>query len=166
MPSELESSTIDLHIGNDYYLDLILPQKIEIQPGLYMLGSKLGWILAGRTPEPDKKNEHSLLVVTYGTTIERETNLSTCADKSLPTKQDVEDFWRLESIGIQDTTVDSKSRKRSMSRKRSKARKRSKSRKRSKARKRSKSRKRLKSKWSNSRKRAKSRKRKIRTEKN
>ena len=43
---ELETSTIDLLIG-DYYLDLILPKTVEIQPGLYMLGSKLDWILAG-----------------------------------------------------------------------------------------------------------------------
>ena len=88
-----------------------------------MLGSKLSWILAGRTPKPDQKKEYSLLVVTYGTTIERETHLSTFADKSLPTKQDVEDFWWLESIGILDTTIDFKSRKRSKSRKKSKARK-------------------------------------------
>ena len=87
LPSELESSTIDLLIDNDYYLDLIIPQKVEIQPGLYMLGSKLGWMLAERTPKPDqKKEEHSLLVVTYGTTTERETHLSTCADIAYQTR--------------------------------------------------------------------------------
>ena len=30
---------------------MILPQKIEIQPGPCMLGSKLGWILSGRASE-------------------------------------------------------------------------------------------------------------------
>ena len=70
LPSECESSTIDILIGNDYYLDLILPQKVEIQPGLYMLGSKLGWILAER-PSDDTKEavEQSMLVITYGTEI-------------------------------------------------------------------------------------------------
>lgn len=34
IPTESESSTIELLIGNDYYLDLILSKKIEIQPGL------------------------------------------------------------------------------------------------------------------------------------
>lgn len=112
LPSERESSTIDLLIGNDYYLDLILPQKVEIQPGLYMLGSKLGWILAGRTSDSVKETtEQSLLVITYGTEIEKETNLFTCADKSLPTKPNLEDFWRLESIGIYDAPVDSKDNK-------------------------------------------------------
>ncbi|XP_071158950.1 uncharacterized protein [Mytilus edulis] len=37
LPSSLESSTIEILIGNDYYLDIILPQKIEIQQGLIYL---------------------------------------------------------------------------------------------------------------------------------
>ena len=41
LPKEIETSSIDLLIGNDYYLDIILPQKIEVQTGLYILGSKL-----------------------------------------------------------------------------------------------------------------------------
>ena len=45
IPSEYESSTIELLIGNDFYLGFIMSQKIDIQPGLYLLGSKLGWIL-------------------------------------------------------------------------------------------------------------------------
>ena len=49
--TELDTSTINLIKSNDYDLDLILPQKVEIQPGRYMLGSKLGWILAGRTSD-------------------------------------------------------------------------------------------------------------------
>ena len=36
-PSEKETTTTELLIGNDYYLDFILPQKAEVQPGLYML---------------------------------------------------------------------------------------------------------------------------------
>ena len=51
LPKETESSSVELRIGNDYYLDIILPQKIEKQADLYMLGSKLGWILSGRTAE-------------------------------------------------------------------------------------------------------------------
>ena len=107
LPTKLENSTIDLLIGNDYYLDLILPQKVEIQPGLYMLGSKLGWILAGRTSDTVKTTEEqSLLVVTYGNEIERNTTVFTKTDAALPTKPTLEDFWRLESIGIHDTPRD------------------------------------------------------------
>ena len=99
---------MDLLIGNDYYLDLILPQKIVIQKGLYMLGSKLGWILAGRTAETvENTAEPSMLILTYGTDINRETTLMTHADYSLPLKPNLEEFWQLESIGIQESPTES-----------------------------------------------------------
>ena len=108
LPNEEESSTIELLIGNDYYLDLILPRKIEIQRGLYMLGSKLGWILAGRTSDSfNETTEPSLLILTYGSEIRKETNLFTEAEKSLPLKPNLEDFWKLEFIGIQDYSEES-----------------------------------------------------------
>ena len=61
---------IELLIGNDYNLDLILPRKNKIQRGLYMLGSKLGWILAGRTSDSfNETTEPILLILTYGSEI-------------------------------------------------------------------------------------------------
>ena len=57
LPKETESSSVELLIGNDYYLDIILPQKTEVQAGLYMLGSKFGWILSGRTSEITMKHQ-------------------------------------------------------------------------------------------------------------
>ena len=108
IPNVRETSSVDLLIGNDYYLDLILPQEIEIQKGLYMLGSKLGWILAGRTAETvENAAEPSMLILTYGTDINRETTLMTHADYSLPLKPNLEDFWQLESIGIQESPTES-----------------------------------------------------------
>lgn len=108
LPSERETSSVELLIGNDYYLDIILPQKMEVQPGLYMLGSKLGWILSGRTSElVESTTEPSMLILTHGKGIDNETTFMTCMDKSLPTKPNVEDFWRLESIGISDSPVES-----------------------------------------------------------
>ncbi|MEW8545651.1 MAG: hypothetical protein AB2693_19185, partial [Candidatus Thiodiazotropha sp.] len=66
LPSETETASVDLLIGNDYYLDLILPQKIEIHSGLYLLGSILGWILSGRTSEGiGHGKETSMLILTY-----------------------------------------------------------------------------------------------------
>ena len=104
IPNEQESTTIDLLVGNDYYLDFILPQKVEIQPGLYILGSKVGWILAGRTSgEGEEMVEQNMLVITCGTDVQRETSLFTIVDKSLPVKPNLKDFWNLESIGIHDT---------------------------------------------------------------
>ena len=39
IPSQTESSTVELLIGSDYYLDIIFSQKIEVQPGLNLLAS-------------------------------------------------------------------------------------------------------------------------------
>ena len=93
LPCKTESSTIDPLVGNDYYLDLVLSKKVEVQPGLYLLESKLGWILSGGTSEyAVKEQESSMLVLTYRTDIERETNLFTSVDKALPVKANLEDF--------------------------------------------------------------------------
>lgn len=52
--SELpENQELDVLIGNDYFLDFMLEQKIEVRSGLYLLESKLGWILSGRVDHGD-----------------------------------------------------------------------------------------------------------------
>ena len=108
LPHGKESSTIELLIGSDYYLDLILPQKREIQPGLYLLASKLGWLLEGRTPQytDEKQEETSMIVLTYGTHTESQTKPYSNMDKSLPPRANLEDFWKLETIRINDSPVD------------------------------------------------------------
>ena len=106
LPKETETSSVELLIGNDYYLDIILPQKTEVQSCLYMLGSKLGWILSGRTSEiTNETNEASMLIMTYGVEVRKETPMLTVADQSFPLKPNLEDFWRLESIGINESPV-------------------------------------------------------------
>ena len=98
-----------LLIGSDYCLDLILPQKVEIPPDPYMLGSKLVWILAGKTPGSiQTTEEQNLLVIIYGTDIGRQTNVFTPVDNVVPTKPNLEDLWRLETIGKHDTPQDTK----------------------------------------------------------
>ena len=81
---------------------------MEVQPGLYLLASKLGWLLSGRTSQytNDKQEETNMLILTYGTDMESETNLYTNADRSLPTKANLEDFWKLETIAKDDSPVD------------------------------------------------------------
>ena len=108
IPTERETSSVELLIGNNYYLDIILPQKVEVQSGLYMLGSKLGWNLSGRTSEiVENSTESSMPIMTHGKGIDNETTFLTCLDKSLPMKPNLEDFWKLESIGISDSPVES-----------------------------------------------------------
>ena len=102
IPRESESSSVELLIGNDYYLDIILSQKIEVQPGLYLLASKLGWILTDRTSEPDStREETSMLILTYGNNL-TETGVFSYIDYVTPKKPDPEDFWNVEAIGILD----------------------------------------------------------------
>ena len=44
-------------IGSDYYWDIIESMKIHISPGLYLIDSKLGWILTGRMDHPNLRGE-------------------------------------------------------------------------------------------------------------
>ena len=106
-PTVKETTTIELLIGNDYYLDFVLPQRVEVQPALYMLASKLGWILTGRTTEPAEDTiQQKMLILTYSTNAIKKTGLPT-PDKSFPIKPNIEDFWKLEAIGITDSPQDS-----------------------------------------------------------
>lgn len=66
----------------------------------YLLASKLGWILTGRTAEKSS-DKTSFLVLTYGNSITATEDLTTI-DSVVPTKPDLEDFWNVEGIGIID----------------------------------------------------------------
>lgn len=101
LPTESESSSIEMLVGNDYYLDLVLGQRIELRPGLYLLSSKFGWILTGRSNEQDSVNEPCMLVMTHGSNLSK-TNVFASVDSVVPTKPELEDFWNVESIGIVD----------------------------------------------------------------
>ena len=73
-----------------------------------MLGSKLGWILSGRTSEiVENSTESSMLIMTHGKGIDDETTFLTCLNKSLSMKTNLEHFWKLESIGINYSPVES-----------------------------------------------------------
>lgn len=80
----------------------MLPQRLEIDRGLYILSSKLGWFLTGRTYGSGQGNTSSLMfVMTYGsdsTTQSAVSNIVRC----IATKPDLKDFWSIESLGITD----------------------------------------------------------------
>ena len=104
VPKMFESSSVDVLIGNDYYLDIIMSQRIEVQPGLYLLSSKLGWILTGRSGDHEPSpTESNMLILTYGNDV-TETSAFTTMDYVPPQKPDLEDFWKVESIGIIDNS--------------------------------------------------------------
>ena len=100
--SETELSTVEVLIGSDYYLDIILSKKIEVQPGLYLLTSKLGWILTGWTGEIDSQmNKSNMFILTYGTNATK-TSVFTSLDDATLAKPDLKEFWNTESIGVYD----------------------------------------------------------------
>lgn len=94
LPTQKEVGTIELLIGNDYYLDT----KIQVQPGLYLLSSKLGWTLTGRTSEVRNEQEDmNMFIITHGNSIAKSEVFQV-----LPTKPDLKDFWTIEAVGIKD----------------------------------------------------------------
>ncbi|KAH3770730.1 hypothetical protein DPMN_172023 [Dreissena polymorpha] len=75
---------------------------MELQPGLYLLSSKLGWMLTCRTCE--QKDEHfisNMLILTPGVDIGN-TSAFASVDSALLRKPIIQDFWNLESIGVTD----------------------------------------------------------------
>ena len=82
-----------------------MSQRIEVQPGLYLLSSKLGWILTGRSGDSNLTiNETNMLIRTYGNDVTGTQALSSI-DTVHPQKPDLEDFWKVESIGILDNST-------------------------------------------------------------
>ena len=55
LPTICEMTRVDLLLANGYHLDMVLSQKMDVLLGLYMLSSKLGWILAGRVISEDNE---------------------------------------------------------------------------------------------------------------
>jgi len=100
LPTACECSSVELLIGNDYYLDIVLPHRIEVQPGLYLLSSKLGWIIGGRTNNIDNSpSETNMLMLTYGTDVERSSAYT--SEESVNQRQsDLEDPLNLKSIEV------------------------------------------------------------------
>jgi len=101
IPLECETSKVDFLVGNDYDLDLIHGDKIEVSPGLYLL-AKLGWILSGKSDYKDEsKEDANFLILTQGRNMTH-SNILASVDKSLCTKSDIENMWSIESIRITD----------------------------------------------------------------
>lgn len=94
-----ENTSIELLVGYDYYLDLILSQRIEVQPGLFLLASKLGWIVTGRTQEVEIRSTETSMLILSNTSV-MSISENTSIDSLIYSKPDLTDFWNLESIGI------------------------------------------------------------------
>ena len=54
LPTSIETSTIGILIGNDYYNNVMTGEQKQIHDGLFALKSKFGWVISGRTDEDDE----------------------------------------------------------------------------------------------------------------
>ena len=52
LPQKWEVTQIELLIGNDYYGDLVNRRKIQLDEGLYLIDSKLGWLINRKIKQP------------------------------------------------------------------------------------------------------------------
>ena len=107
IPVKKESCNIDLLIGNDYYADIVSTKRIMLSDGLYLFGSKFGWILSGRTKNEYKAPKRdSLTMLTYSSS-EISTNFLgfSKTDDSIFNNSRLEDFWALETVGIKDPST-------------------------------------------------------------
>ena len=54
IPYSSENATVDILIGSDYFWDIVeLSDRISLPSGLYLVPSRLGYILTGRCAAED-----------------------------------------------------------------------------------------------------------------
>ena len=100
LPSQIETYTLGILIGNDHYYDIMLDKREVVQENLYVLESKLGWILSGRTTIRESQDENILFLLPTSSDIPSELHKMKRENQIAMFKPNVEDLWNLENIGI------------------------------------------------------------------
>ena len=106
VPHALESATIDLLVGSDYFWHIIGGDRIMLPSGIFMLPSRFGYIITGRCPElkSDKQDSRfcTMLVTTRLNQMASDEAFYCSVNVSLVKNPNLERFWYLETIGITD----------------------------------------------------------------
>ena len=69
LPQQTEPSTIGVLIGSDYYHEVKSSERVEVQGGLYLIKSKFGWIISGKTKTNEQiHHENTIFVMTHSST--------------------------------------------------------------------------------------------------
>ncbi|XP_074641202.1 uncharacterized protein LOC141898948 [Tubulanus polymorphus] len=104
LPKTQKTFEVDLLVGNDYYLNLVQQRKIQVEENLFLVESKLGWLLTGRSVSEsaiDVKQNPGMLILTYAEEEVANLHSYTKADMALAaTNPHVERLWDLDAIGI------------------------------------------------------------------
>ena len=83
-PRNKDDLQIDILIGNDYYEEIIGPDRIQVDRGLYLINSTVGWMFSGRIDSEEEDVEYSMYMNEE--------------EKEVETK-----LWDLDTIGIKHT---------------------------------------------------------------
>uniref|UniRef100_A0A8D8QQL5 Integrase catalytic domain-containing protein n=1 Tax=Cacopsylla melanoneura TaxID=428564 RepID=A0A8D8QQL5_9HEMI len=90
----------DLLIGCDLYYSFVTGQIRHVQDSLYLVQSKLGWIVCGQ--QIDKFPDQTLSFLTYVSGIDDPTSQFVVPDPPL-NDDNIKELWELEAIGIRDS---------------------------------------------------------------
>ena len=106
VPHALESVTMDLLVGSDYFWHIIGDDRIMLPSGIFILLSKFGCIITGRCPEviSDEQDSRSctMLVTTSLNQMASDEAFYCSVNVFLVRNPNLERFWCLETIGITD----------------------------------------------------------------
>ena len=111
LPTDSQTANIELLLGNDYYCDIFsceIPLK-QVAPGLNLMKSKLGWILTGRIRSQGDQAAPSVSMLPYSSS-PISAHIATSFNGPEPLVNflpQVEDFWKLKTLGIHDSMAES-----------------------------------------------------------
>ena len=89
-----------------YFWNILGTEKVTLPSGLYLVSSRIGYILTGKYSDPGHtgcyQNVSNCFVMTQVNHMVSEVSLFSSSDSSITKNPNIEDFWRLETIGIHD----------------------------------------------------------------
>lgn len=107
IPLQKVNVAIEMLIGKDIYLKLMSVEKIEVYDDLFLINSKLGWILSGSYRSIGNKNCSSSTFLSTNVLLCPTKSLSLMeADECAVEKFNMKKFWDLDTIGIKETVKD------------------------------------------------------------
>ena len=102
----MQTSTLGLLIGNNYYYELIMGDTIQVQDGLYLIKSKLGWIFSRRLScsKSETVMENTMFIMSQTSTLLPFEVHHLSHESTVDIfESNKEDLWNLDMIGIKES---------------------------------------------------------------